>query len=301
MKKISYSILISFLLLSFTSCASFLKKKNLSPEHEEFLSKVRYIITNKEEKIFLNLPPSERDEFIKEFWENRDPNPETEANEYKKKYFQRIEEANKLFKRGATPGWLQDRGRIYILLGPPENREQYPTGRTFYGRPMEIWYYGPYPIIFVDEYETGNYELYPASAQYLAELLKATMSLKPEVNADKVVLDFKLDLKKINKHRIKLLVKIPFENIFLKEKDNKLTTTLFLHLELFSLPPKKKIWDFKDNYPISISQHKIKEMLGKSIVMPVEKELTPGKYRMIIFLENKTDNKKAEKTIKFKL
>lgn len=294
---------LSLILAGFflTCCGVLTQKRNLSPEHEEFFSKVRYIITQKEKKVFLNLPPSERDEFIQNFWEKRDPNPETEENEYKKKYFQRIEKANQLFQEGGTPGWLQDRGRIYILLGRPDTRERYPTGRTLQGRPMEIWYYGPYPIIFVDRYETGNYELYPASAQYLAELMSAQMSLKPDVETPEAVFTFNVDLQKFPQDKIELLVKVPFENVFLKEKDDQLVTTLSLHLQLFNRKKDQKIWDHKKDYSVSISQEKIKEMVGKSIVIPVQKDLSPGKFRMIIFLQNQTDNKKVQKSIKFKL
>ena len=72
-----------------------------------------------------------------EFWKKRDPDPDTEENEFKTQYFQRIDEANHLFTDGGEPGWLQDRGRIYILLGPPADREVYPRGVTFYGIPTE--------------------------------------------------------------------------------------------------------------------------------------------------------------------
>lgn len=63
----------------------------------EFLSKVRYIINKKERKIFLELPDSEKERFKDEFWERRDPDPETEENEFKMEYFNRIEKANDLF------------------------------------------------------------------------------------------------------------------------------------------------------------------------------------------------------------
>ena len=61
---------------------------------------MRYIITRQERKIFLNLIPSERKSFIEEFWEKRDPDPDTEINEFKEVYFELIEEANFLFKEG---------------------------------------------------------------------------------------------------------------------------------------------------------------------------------------------------------
>jgi GWxTD domain-containing protein len=161
MRKFPSAILIlGLLFLIFISCRSFTLERDLSPKHKEFLSKVRYIITKKETSVFLNLPSSERERFIEEFWKKRDLDPEAEVNEFKERYFSRIEDANHLFKEGGTPGWLQDRGRIYILLGPPEARDKYPTGDTFYARPMESSYYGFYPIIFIDHSYTGDYELW---------------------------------------------------------------------------------------------------------------------------------------------
>jgi GWxTD domain-containing protein len=92
-----------------------------------FLSQARYLVTKEEREAFLKLPPSERQDFKAEFWRKRDPTPETEENEFKDQYFQRIEEANQLSKsEGAGPGWIQDRGRIYILLGRLSNREIIP-------------------------------------------------------------------------------------------------------------------------------------------------------------------------------
>ena len=90
-------LFFSFLLL-LASCTLNKSGKNLDPESKKFLSQVTYVITKEERKIFLNLPPSERKGFIDEFWKRRDPNPDTEENEFKDEYFKRIEEANHLFK-----------------------------------------------------------------------------------------------------------------------------------------------------------------------------------------------------------
>ena len=80
-------------------------KRKLDAEDAEFLSTVRYIISKEERKIYLEMPKEERAEFKKEFWEERDPDPSTEENEYKNQYFDRIDEANRLFTSGKD-GWL---------------------------------------------------------------------------------------------------------------------------------------------------------------------------------------------------
>ncbi len=295
-----FIFLVSLCYLIMTSCASRQLEKSLDPESREFLSKARYLITRQERKIFLNLPASEREAFIKEFWKKRDPTPETEKNEFKDRYFTRIEEANHLFREGGTPGWLQDRGRIYILLGPPENREKYPTGYRFQDRPTEVWYYGPFPILFIDHSYTGDYELYARSAEYLAHLLKAQMDLKPDVQKVRVVFDFEVKVEKLSKNQIRIRIEVPYKGIWLVERDEKLETTLLLTLEILS-DSEEKIWDFQEEYPVSLDQDQIVEILGKNLQLEVETELSPGKYNIKALLENKTDGNKARKILEFNL
>jgi GWxTD domain-containing protein len=292
-------LIIGLMMISLVSCASFKQERNLSPEHAEFFSKVRYIITKQEKKIFLNLPEEERDAFIQEFWEKRDPDPNTEVNEFKERYFNRIEEANQLFSRGQGNGWLRDRGRIYILLGQPEHREQYPRGVTFYGSPTEIWYYGPYPIIFTDEYYSGEYRLVPASAQYVANLLQAQMDLKPDVEDEDVVFDFNLNLEKFPDNSVRLSISIPMENMFLMEENGKLSTTLSAKVAVYS--GNKKIQAVEEESPITVSQDEFLELMGKKHVIPVEIQLEPGKFRFVISVSNSADERNVEKAIKFKL
>lgn len=301
MKKTLYTYLVLLLsCLYFSSCLSSQAKKNLSPPHKEFYSNVRYIITKKEKKAFLAMPASERDGFVEEFWTKRDPDPETEENEFKDRYFGRIEESNHLFKEGATPGWLQDRGRIYILIGPPENRDKFPMGYNFYDRPMEIWYYGFFPIFFVDHSFTGNYELEPISGQYIAHLLKAQMDLKPDVELEGVIFDFDIKLEKFSGNKIKVLINVPFEKIWLTEKEDGLETTLKLKIDVIS-GAKEKGWDFKKDYRIFIGEKEVLETLRKKYPITVETSLASGKYQMTLLLENTADGKKAEKTITFNL
>jgi GWxTD domain-containing protein len=97
---------------------------------------VVYIITDEERAAFKQLSnDEERDNFIEAFWQRRDPTPDTEENEYKEEHYRRIAYANEHFAAG-VPGWKTDRGRIYIVFGPPDEKEEHPSGGT-YERPME--------------------------------------------------------------------------------------------------------------------------------------------------------------------
>ena len=138
---------------------------------------VPYIITPAERKAFLMLTTNEeREAFIKIFWDNRDPDRDTEENEYREEYYQRIAYANENFASG-IPGWKTDRGRIYIAWGKPDSVESHASGGA-YDRPVyegggstttypfETWFYrhldgvgDGIEIEFVDRTGTGEYKI----------------------------------------------------------------------------------------------------------------------------------------------
>ncbi|NWG14491.1 MAG: GWxTD domain-containing protein, partial [Acidobacteria bacterium] len=81
---------------------------------------VVWIISQKERARFAALTSNgQREAFIREFWQRRDPTPSTPRNEYKEEHYRRYAHALKAFQEG-TPGWRTDRGRIYIIHGPPD-------------------------------------------------------------------------------------------------------------------------------------------------------------------------------------
>src|SRR5215469_13351897 len=112
-------------------------KHELRGEYRKWLDEdVRWIITDDERKAFMQLSnDEERDKFIEAFWDRRNPNPDSEDNEFKDEHYRRIEYANEHYAAG-KPGWMTDRGRIYIVFGPADEVESHPSGGT-YERPME--------------------------------------------------------------------------------------------------------------------------------------------------------------------
>jgi GWxTD domain-containing protein len=112
-------------------------KQELSKTYKKWLDEdVRWIITDEEQKAFKMLSnDEERDQFIEAFWQRRDPTPDTVENEFKEEHYRRIAYANEHFAAG-IPGWKTDRGRIYIMYGPPDEIEAHPSGGT-YQRPIE--------------------------------------------------------------------------------------------------------------------------------------------------------------------
>ena len=97
---------------------------------------VLYLITPEERARMRQLhSEQECEEFIAQFWSRRDSNPKTIVNEFKEEHYRRIAYANDRFP-GSVPGWKSDRGRAYILYGPPDEIESHPQGIT-YTRPKE--------------------------------------------------------------------------------------------------------------------------------------------------------------------
>ncbi len=81
---------------------------------------VRYIARPEEAKQFRALKTdNDRALFIERFWLRRDPSEATLTNEYRQMFWERVNEANRAFHGSTTPGWKTDRGKIYILYGPP--------------------------------------------------------------------------------------------------------------------------------------------------------------------------------------
>jgi GWxTD domain-containing protein len=112
----------------------------------------------------LSLPPDEKRAAFEEFWALRDPTPETDENELSEEFFRRIEVVEGEFSVGAVPGWETDRGRIFLVYGPPDERKSYSSGR-FQEKLHEVWRY--YQLrrrfVFVDELGDGNFVLVSSS------------------------------------------------------------------------------------------------------------------------------------------
>jgi GWxTD domain-containing protein len=283
------------------SCSS-TARANLDPESEAFLSSVRYIITKDEKKEFLNLVPSERPAFIEGFWKRRDPDPETEINEYRDMYYQRIAEANSIFRDGLGEGWLQDRGRIYILLGPPDTRQQYPRGYNMGDYPTEVWMYGFYSIVFIDQDWNGNFELVKGGAYNLAQIMKTQMAWKPRISRDKVVFDTSGGIEVlIEGDRQKVMVKIPYRNIWMRAEGENLETTISSEIQIKDDRTQEKVFESKKDYDISIKESDLKKMFDEDYLIEVSIQLPEGSYTIDVFLENRTDSKKIAKSSKFRL
>jgi GWxTD domain-containing protein len=292
---------IAVLLLLAGCSAKAGSSRTLPPQDREFLSEVRYLISRKETKIFKNTPPEERRKFIEEFWKVRDPDPTTEENEFRDEYYRRIDLANHLFHEGIQ-GWLSDRGRILILLGEPERRDVYPTGYTFYEPPVEIWFYGTFPVIFVDYHREGIYRLDPVSVRRLSMINVAQMRLKPEgIQRNVRLFDFTLTQQEIGPGAVKLRMEVPYRvtNLILDEKSKSYSTQIKLAVHVIDAAG-KTVLEKEEMHPVTVSDDMLAD-LGKNYSLEFLMQLPSGKYTAQVILENTADKSQSRKEIQIKL
>src|SRR5262249_56598444 len=79
-------------------------------------------------------------------WARRDPDLDTPENEFQATYNSARAEVDRQFKVGGTAGSLTDCGRVYLLLGKPDDMKQDKvSGDVPSLRPSEIWTYRDRP------------------------------------------------------------------------------------------------------------------------------------------------------------
>lgn len=167
MKRLNKVLLLVILFVCIAACRTPVNIEQ-DPFYKSFFEKTSLIMTKEEIEIYKHLPDKESKEaFIREFWQIRDPEPGTEENENKIEFERRIEYATRWFgwrnphKGRLKPeeqkkyrGWATDRGRIYIILGPPDSlvydeSALMTDGRRISspeGRRLEVWSYWRFRI-----------------------------------------------------------------------------------------------------------------------------------------------------------
>jgi GWxTD domain-containing protein len=295
-----------------SSCRLYNLERKLGPEDADFMSKVRYIMASEERKIFLEIPPTERTGFKADFWKRRDPTPETPVNEFRDEYFLRMKRATELFHGEGKDGWLTDRGRIYILFGPPGERLTYPMESG--GSCREVWYYGSFPVIFVDDLCSGNYLLSAINLQHLHDLNIAQAYFQKPENQEKELFNFEASLRKKSAgpggYEGVLEIRIPYKGIsFVSEvEEARFRTTLTVDLDLRT-PAGTSFWNARRTYEILMNKEDLEAALPRGaykIEIPVvlEGSLEPlhhGKNEIQVSVKNSTNNEELKKLIEFRL
>ncbi len=111
----------------------------------------------------------------REFWRGTDPDSSTPENEALDPYFAHLREANARFREQETPGWLTDRGEVFMTLGEPD--EIYDSRADLLGGGLRMirWSYAEdrLSLDFVDGSGFGDFRLTPSSrADYAQALIR---------------------------------------------------------------------------------------------------------------------------------
>jgi GWxTD domain-containing protein len=110
--------------------------------------------TGQERENFLSLADdAARDKFVRSFWESRNPTPGNAHNPFKEEHYRRIAYANAHFA-SSVPGWKTDRGKTYIVWGPPVSISV-TNPRT------QTWHYLDRTIRFTDSCHCGEFVIEP--------------------------------------------------------------------------------------------------------------------------------------------
>lgn len=186
LKTYAWIIIFAVLLAVPVPAQKKIKESQLGQKYRDWLTLVTYIILPQEKDVFLQLQSDfDRDIFIDSFWKQRDPTPGTPENEYKDEINKRFLYVNKEFSKDTPrPGWMTDRGRIYMIMGEPQGREK--IGNLPELHPCELWsYYGDvslgqptyFGLIFFRRQGIGEYTLYSPTGDGPKSLVVYTPNL----------------------------------------------------------------------------------------------------------------------------
>lgn len=252
MKKFSKVFLIAFLFVWTAACRTSISIEK-DPFYESFYEKARLIMTKEEIEIYKRLPDTaSREEFIEEFWRIRDPDTSTAENENKIEFEKRIEYANRWFgwrnpdKGRLKPGeqekyrgWDTERGRIYIVLGPPDSliydssalmnegrRISSPEGRS-----EETWSYWSYRL-YVTFSRGGMGRWFISDPEpdlfYFLEAAKLNLIASGSREEAKRRLTFEADYAAGN-----ILISIPVPRMNFEERDGKFISELLIEVNVY--------------------------------------------------------------------
>ncbi len=148
---------------------------------EEMMSLLRYFDRQDWVDSLRRSPADRRPDVWREFWKATDPVPLTPENEAIDDYFRRVQQANLRFPDEGEPGWLTERGEVFITLGEPDEMTDLSSGIDRNGTRLLRWTYGAQRLVLYFQDQTGfsRYRLTPGSrAEYQRVLARVRQSGK---------------------------------------------------------------------------------------------------------------------------
>ena len=142
---------------------------------EDMLGYLRFFASSSRLNALKDAPADRRASEWAQFLRGTDPIPETPINEDLQQYFGRIQIANGQFRMDHNPGWLSDRGMVYVALGEPDQVVERNLNGTLTTTQMgsttrlQIWVYRQYNTQLVFYEETGRWRLTrPSETEFLS-------------------------------------------------------------------------------------------------------------------------------------
>ncbi len=268
-------VLVLIILLLASSCKL---SYDFDQQELRFFRLVQPIMTKREEKIFKSLSHEERKEFMRDFWLARDPDPSTPQNEFYQEYIKRVKIAARFFREGSKPGWLTDRGRIFVVLGPPDIREAHPFVNIGRIKGYEIWIYERFRLRleFVDREGNGFYMLtsYTPSLWYYVEQGKRTLFLAEK---GRVLKEFPVLWLKVKNE--KLEVEVPARSLSFRKRKDRFEAHFLIEAVFFSRQKGQR--SFREEKKVSLDR---KEVGKKSFrfYFPLQE----GDYKVRVILKD---------------
>jgi GWxTD domain-containing protein len=272
---------------------------NLEPESRDFYEKARLVMTGPEEDIFLHLPDAEaRREFIKDFWERRDPDPATEPNEFREELERRLDHIARRFKEGGR-GINTDRGRIYYYLGAPDKTDEYnePPDANRVG-PILVWTYYRYDvgILFYDVRGDGTYSI--------QEIVGDLMNAMEMAKLGETYTGGKAPSKYINfdmiydAERKELRITLPLKGLSFMEADGRLRAEFRFSFAVYVEGGAKRD-EFEESRSLEGKAEELEKMKTAAFTFP--RPLPPGKTFVDVILATRTGEARSRKIFTFRV
>ncbi len=179
----SRAICVAAILLSYlTSAVAADSVKQLPKVYQEFLNgPTSYLITRTERTAFLKLKSDEeRANFVSHFWQLRNPAPDLGTNEFQEEFARRVAYANTQYGNDVGgDGWHSDRGKTYILFGPPKQVTDFRFDQQLY--PAQLWFYSNpglpevpafFYVLFYDKDDIGGFRFFHPAVEGPANLIR---------------------------------------------------------------------------------------------------------------------------------
>jgi len=272
------------------------------PFYESFYQKTRLIMLAEEIKLYRLLEDkTSKEEFIREFWRIRDPDPSTEENEAKTVFEERVNYACRWFSDSLTPkwkenyeptkqdrGWQTDMGQVYIVMGPPDVVDLGSGGlaegdidrrQISWTEGTEMWFYRNWNLFL--RFERTRLAMGIASNSLLVQAMEYAKldMISPGYRADlERGLEFKAEYK-----NGAIAIRVPSTRVSFKEEGGKLLANFKIQMNIYLDHKKMDVMDTEKSLEDTEDGLAKKKFLRLEIPYPLSDE---GRYLFDILLED---------------